>query len=180
MKSSRGFTIVEIIVICVVIGILASIAVVGYNSLQQSSRDSLRAQKMKEWSSTLTTFKTKYGLYPLPTDPTPSSTGTYYCLYEVNPATACDTPSFINAEGSTVLLTAAKKAGQLPASNFPLTNTTGGPVLYIAYESTTGAMTEVALVAPFEQNKCDDYDLATNQYTIDNPTSKPYFCELSL
>jgi Tfp pilus assembly protein PilE len=180
MKSSRGFTIVEIIVICVVIGILASIAIVSYSNLQASSRDSLRAQKMKEWSSTFKTFKTKYGLYPLPTDPTPTALGTYYCLYETSPSTACDIPSRIDAQGSTVLLGAIKRAGQSPASNTPTSNTAAGPVIYIRYNSTTGEMTEVKLTAPFEQNKCADYDLATNQYTIDNPSTKPYLCDLTL
>lgn len=180
MKSSRGFTIVEIIVICVVIGILASIAIVSYSSLQSSSRDSLRAQKMKEWASIFKTFETKYGLYPLPTDPIPSSTGTYYCLNETSPATACDIPGLINVEGSAVLLSTIKKAGQAPASNFSPVGTINGPALYIAYNATTGAMTQVKIAAPFERNECSDYDLGTSQHTIDSPTSKPYICEITL
>lgn len=38
----RGFTIVELLIVIVVIAILASISVVAYNGIQQRSRDSIR------------------------------------------------------------------------------------------------------------------------------------------
>jgi prepilin-type N-terminal cleavage/methylation domain-containing protein len=43
-NKQRGFTIVELLIVIVVIAILAAITIVAYNGLQQRSRDSARAQ----------------------------------------------------------------------------------------------------------------------------------------
>lgn len=42
-KQNHGFTIVELLIVIVVIGILAAITIVAYSGLQQRSRDSIRA-----------------------------------------------------------------------------------------------------------------------------------------
>lgn len=42
-KQQPGFTIVELLIVIVVIGILAAITIVAYNGMQQRSRDSVRA-----------------------------------------------------------------------------------------------------------------------------------------
>lgn len=44
IQFSRGFTIVELLIVIVVIAILAAISVVAYNGIQQRSRDSRREQ----------------------------------------------------------------------------------------------------------------------------------------
>jgi prepilin-type N-terminal cleavage/methylation domain-containing protein len=41
-KSIRGFTLVEILIVVVIIGILASIAIVSYSGVQQRARDAKR------------------------------------------------------------------------------------------------------------------------------------------
>ena len=38
MKASRGFTIVELLIVIVVIGILASIVIVAFNGIQERAR----------------------------------------------------------------------------------------------------------------------------------------------
>jgi len=42
MKSKSGFTIVELLIVIVVIGILAAITIVAYNGIQQRGRDAQR------------------------------------------------------------------------------------------------------------------------------------------
>lgn len=43
-KNISGFTIVELLIVVVVIGILAAIVIVAYNGIQQSARDTVRKQ----------------------------------------------------------------------------------------------------------------------------------------
>lgn len=43
-RPSRGFTVVELLLVVVVIAVLAAITAVAYNGIQQRSRDSARAQ----------------------------------------------------------------------------------------------------------------------------------------
>jgi prepilin-type N-terminal cleavage/methylation domain-containing protein len=41
-KASKGFTIVELLIVIVVIGILAALVVTTYNGIQQKARDTER------------------------------------------------------------------------------------------------------------------------------------------
>ena len=47
--SNRGFTIVELLIVIVVIAILASISVVAYNGIQQRARDAQRVQAVTNY-----------------------------------------------------------------------------------------------------------------------------------
>ena len=45
-KKQVGFTIVELLVVIVVVGILAAISVVAYTGIQERARDAQRSQDM--------------------------------------------------------------------------------------------------------------------------------------
>lgn len=63
----KGFTIVELLIVIVVIGILAAITVVAYNGMQQRARDAKRASDAKNIVKALEAYKATNGNYPLPT-----------------------------------------------------------------------------------------------------------------
>ena len=44
----RGFTIVELLIVIVVIGVLAAISIAAYNSVQSKARDSSRIAKLDQ------------------------------------------------------------------------------------------------------------------------------------
>ncbi len=61
---SKGFTIVELLIVIVVIAILAAISIVAYNGVQQRTRDSVRLQDMASIAKALEVYKTVHGRYP--------------------------------------------------------------------------------------------------------------------
>jgi prepilin-type N-terminal cleavage/methylation domain-containing protein len=63
-RSSGGFTIVELLIVIVVIGILAAITIVAYNGIQSRARDSIRYADAKAIVKALEIYKADKGYYP--------------------------------------------------------------------------------------------------------------------
>lgn len=64
MKNKNGFTIIELLVVIVVIGILASITILAYTSVQQQARDKQRMTSSTVVSSGLEKYFDVNGEYP--------------------------------------------------------------------------------------------------------------------
>lgn len=62
--NKRGFTIVELLVVVVVIAILASIAIVSYSGITQQARDSKRATEAQALVQALDLYYSDNGIYP--------------------------------------------------------------------------------------------------------------------
>lgn len=75
-KNISGFTIVELLVVIVVIGIITSITVLSYNAAQKRTQNAERATQLQAWQSVFERYKAAKGELPLPT----TSNGTGYCL----------------------------------------------------------------------------------------------------
>lgn len=61
----RGFTIVELLIVIVVIAILAAITIVAYNGVQQRARNSSRVSAVETIQKALELYKTATGSYPV-------------------------------------------------------------------------------------------------------------------
>jgi len=60
----KGFTIVELLIVIVVIAVLAAISIVAYTGLQSRTRDAGRIQKIKDIAKAIELYKIDNGQYP--------------------------------------------------------------------------------------------------------------------
>ena len=60
----KGFTLVELLIVIVVIAILAAISIVAYNGIQQRSRDSAAAATTSQLSAKIEVWNSRIGRYP--------------------------------------------------------------------------------------------------------------------
>ena len=72
-KSKSGFTIVELLIVIVVIGILAAITVVAFNGVQARALESEKSSKFNTVYKSLLNFHTLNGYYPVSSAVTGSS-----------------------------------------------------------------------------------------------------------
>ena len=63
-KISRGFTLVELMIVTAVIGVLATISIVGFSNIQATSRDTQRADKIATIAEALEKYYSANGEYP--------------------------------------------------------------------------------------------------------------------
>ncbi len=63
-KNNRGFTIVELLIVIVVIGILAALVIVTYNGIQQKARDTERKTDIKAVQGQLEAYWANNAKYP--------------------------------------------------------------------------------------------------------------------
>ncbi len=122
-KKGAGFTIVELLIVIVIIGILAAITVVAYNGIQQRANNSARISAISQLMKLINGYTATYGTYPT----TFGSCGTLDNLCTNSTGTA-------NTGGNTTLMNELKKIGTPPQQVQPAVGGNYG-VQYI-YEST--------------------------------------------
>lgn len=63
-QKQKGFTIVELLIVIVVIAILAAITIVAYNGIQQRAANAQTTQATKEYMKAMQLYYTDNGIYP--------------------------------------------------------------------------------------------------------------------
>jgi prepilin-type N-terminal cleavage/methylation domain-containing protein len=64
LKNNKGFTIIELLIVIIIIGILALIGVVAYGNVQQSARDSKRQSDISSIHTALEAYYVQNSVYP--------------------------------------------------------------------------------------------------------------------
>ena len=130
-SKQRGFTIVELLIVIVIIGILAAITIVSFNGVQQRARNAQTVLAAKSYLSAFQGYLIQNGSYPA------VAATSYYCLGQAAAACTTATGSWVrDATLESALLTVIKP---LPVpSNGPGTNATTDPDLgYIPARNAT-------------------------------------------
>lgn len=75
-KTTSGFTIVELLIVIVVIGILAAITIVAFNGIQERARYTTMQSDIGSVNKAIMAYKALNDSYPYPS----GSTGNYYSI----------------------------------------------------------------------------------------------------
>jgi prepilin-type N-terminal cleavage/methylation domain-containing protein len=63
-KNTSGFTIVELLIVIVIIGILATVTILAYNGVQQRARNQQTVAAVGSYTKALISYATENGTYP--------------------------------------------------------------------------------------------------------------------
>lgn len=146
MSAERGFTIVELLIVIVIIGILAAIVIVAYNGITNKANDSSYKQDADSISKAIESFNADVGAYPTSSNLTNTTAPANGVL--VKPASFTGTLSAtMPANVQMVSVTSAPSAGTaLPTTNCPATTAptwavckSGSTKYYAVWLQTTGA-----------------------------------------
>ena len=148
LRKNSGFTIVELLIVVVVIGILAAIVTVAYTGISKTAQVASITSELKQWHKLFEAYRATNGYYPAPSA-TPTTGGGPgsnilggYCLGTGFPSNHCYVPnttsSYRIAESTgTALMTALSTVGTPPRNSAKYTYETIGPILW--YISDTDA-----------------------------------------
>jgi prepilin-type N-terminal cleavage/methylation domain-containing protein len=138
LKKQKGFTIVELLIVIVVIGILATLVIVTFTGIQKKARDSQRQTDINAVNGQLAKFYTDFGFYPSLADINSSAFRTAYMK-------GLDPESLKDPKGTSTAMADATTA------NTYVYHATGG-----AGCTTTST---VSTTADPTDNTCDSYTL---------------------
>jgi prepilin-type N-terminal cleavage/methylation domain-containing protein len=128
-KNSKGFTIVELLIVIVVIGILAALVIVQFTNVQARARDAERKSDIRALQSKVAEYYALNGYYPT-------------ALSQITslPADACKAPGGSGTCSASDYTYKAFKTGTAVAttSTTDCDNSTNNCVAYIIYTPNSG------------------------------------------
>lgn len=149
-KSTSGFTIVELLIVIVVIGILAAIVIVAYNGINQRAKNTSRIAVGDQWVKLFKVYQAQFD--SMPPSLVSASNGAKFCLGTGFPiggggvarcqnVTGTDTNSPIESDNAT-LMSELQTVGSLPTTA-PIRAPVTGP--YLVKSSATSIYVGIGL-----------------------------------
>lgn len=151
ISSKSGFTIVELLIVIVVIGILASITVVGFNGIQDRATTTAQSMELRAWEKSYEAYRALNGTYPTVAVPSRD-----YCLGTGFPRRSSDNTarcreynntwdavSFAESD-SADLMNQLRSVGSLPSGPRVAVDGTVGP--YVSYNLDPAEIVLMAII----------------------------------
>lgn len=150
-NKNKGFTIVELLIVIVVIGILATLVIVTFTGIQQKARNSQRQTDINAVDSHVEAFYAQYGFYPTLADLQDATFRSTY-MKGLDPAALADP----KAPADSIVATAdSSHYGYVASSSDPT----------ITCSNTTA--TTITAGEP-QDNGCDSFTLTAHQENAGN------------
>ncbi len=133
--GKKGFTVVELLIVIVVIAILATIVMVAYGNVQRDARNATRMTELRSWVDLFEIYKARKGYYPRKNDTSDSGA----CLGKGFPVSTVDGNarcrgtdpdpgySYTEAESASLMNEFAAFAKMPPANKTPVNGWISGP-----------------------------------------------------
>lgn len=127
-KYASGFTIVELLIVIVVIGILSTITIVTYRGVQNRANNASRLTEFNYWRKSFELYKIQNGTYPTMPDGG-------YCLGTGFPGGKCrdylaNNANTLTEASSIPLMDKIKTVSTIPSASHVGVNGTVGPYIY--------------------------------------------------
>lgn len=169
MQRERGFTIVELLIVIVVIAILATIVLVTYNGAQDKARVAAMASGTESYIKALDLYAADNGAYPIPT-----TVGAIGCF---SGDTTCNGAA--NQTYSTALLNGVKAYAPGAPFSLPYDNS------LFTYNSTAdtvmgGTYTGYYLLFPIPGTQSCPQNIAGGRFLNSSVSGGEIFCRLAL
>lgn len=164
-RSSYGYTLVEVLLIVIVVGIIAGITTVTWNGVTKNYRDKARETDTRSWMASFENYKNRYFVYPTNPNPalgTPAGDVTACLGSFTSYSNKCGqfqssvSTAYVDATGtnSTNVLTELTKIGNAPNNAGPsLNNALVGPIAF-SYVTGSNPYTVTTQLINFFENSC--------------------------
>lgn len=124
--KSKGFTIVELLIVIVVIAILAAITTIAFSGMQQRAKTTAKVSTVQQAAKLVQLYQTSHGNYPR------SQSGGDFCMTADNACTAYN--GTVNAASNAGLMTELREHGAPPATSGDTTTDSRYGITY-SYQS---------------------------------------------
>lgn len=160
MEKRAGFTVVEILIVCIVLGILVTIGTIGWSNTVEKSRDRTRETEQNAWAKSFETYRQRFVVYPHANASGVAIAGEH-CLGTGFPGGRCKSSGSPIAENAnSAIMQELEKVGTLPS--YPHEQPAGGYIGPWVNYNTTG---EIRIYQSYTQASCPEGTVDDTSYT---------------
>lgn len=169
IKRDKGFTIVELLIVIVVIGILAAITIVAYNGIQQRAANTAITSGVSNFVKLTLAYKASEGDYPVVVNGNYCIAQDNDCISYATTITNYGAPNHSNAS----LMTALEKYGTPPSTITHASSVRYGGYYTYSSSFTLNSIANPVMVAFWMQGANQDCTVIANMVSVHDTPNSP-------